>query len=118
MASSPGGPTTSRWTLLLAVLVPLLLGTVVAFGVGFGVLTGCTDDHRCTVTSCAPCRPAGAWLNGGWAAQGVLLLAALALVVLARRGLRPATVRTAGLTIAGLSVLFVVLSSTVASLSY
>src|SRR4051812_12927835 len=97
-----------RWPVVLAVVVPLLLGTVVVFGVGFGVLTACTDTYSCTVTGCAPCRPASSWLNGGWATQGVLLVAAVVLAVTARRGRRPAAVRTAGLAIAGLSVLALV----------
>src|SRR3954471_14927140 len=118
MVTSPGAPTIGRAPLVLAIVVPLLLGTVVVFGVGFGVLTACTDTYNCTVTGCAPCRPASSWLNGGWAAQGVLLIAAVVLAVGARRGLRPATVRTAGLTIAGLSVLVLVVTTALAVNSY
>src|SRR4051812_36407096 len=101
---APRGRGIQRWPAALAVVMPPL-ATVVMFGVGFGVLNACTDTFSCTVTGCAPCRPASSWLNGGWATQGVLLIAAVVLAVAARRGLRPATVRTGGLTIAGLSVL-------------
>ena len=104
--------------MVLAVVVPLLLGTVVVFAVGFGVLSACTDTYSCTVTGCAPCRPASSWLNGGWAAQGVLLVAAVMLAVAARRGLRPATVRAAGPTIAGLSVLVLLVTTALAMSSY
>src|SRR3954469_8498520 len=97
-----------RWPVVLAVLVPLLLGTAVVFGVGFGVMTACTDTYSCTATGCAPCRSASSWLNGGWAAQGVLLIAALALGATARRGLRPASVCAVGVVIVGLSVLALV----------
>src|SRR4051794_2913263 len=115
--TSPSGRAVQRWPVVLAVVVPLL-GSVVMFGVGFGVLTACTDTFSCTVTGCAPCRPASSWLNGGWATQGVLLIAAVVLAVAARRGLRPAAVRTGGLTIAGLSVLSLVVTTAFAMNSY
>jgi hypothetical protein len=107
-----------RWPVVLAVLVPLLLGTAVVFGVGFGVMTACTDTYSCTVTGCAPCRSTSSWLNAGWAAQGVLLIAAVALAATARRGLGPAVVRTATFAIVCLSVLAIVVTTALAVHSY
>jgi hypothetical protein len=101
-----------------ALALILLIGTAGSFGVGFGVLTDCTNAFSCTTTDCAPCSAAGRWLNAGWAGQAVLLVAGLALAVLARRGLRPRAVRTAALVLAGLSVALIVTTTALAGQSY
>ena len=93
-------------------------GTVLGFGVGFGVLTDCTDAYRCTVTACAPCRPAGAWLTGGWAGQGILLLAGVLLAIIGRRRLGPRAVRAGGLAVVGLSVALLVVTTALAVHTY
>jgi hypothetical protein len=87
--------------------VVLFLATAGSAGVGFGVMTNCTNTHRCTSTGCAPCETTGAWLAAGWVGQGGLLLVAGALVVLPGRRRRPRAVRTA-LVLTALSVAFVV----------
>ena len=118
MATAPGGRTTGQRPVLLAVLVPLVLGTVVVFGAGFGILSACTDTYSCTTTGCAPCRPASTWLNGGWAVQGVLLGAGLVLAVLPRRGRGAGSLRPAALTIAGLSLVTAAVTTALAIASY
>jgi hypothetical protein len=118
MATTPGGRTTGRWPLLVAVLVPLALGTIVVLGAGFGILSACTDTYSCPTTGCAPCRPASTWLNGGWAVQGVLLVAGLVLAVLARGGRKNSWPRAAGLAIAGLSVVTAAGTTALAIASY
>ena len=118
MSTSPGARTSAGWPVALAVVVPLMLGTVVAFGVGFGVLTGCTDTFGCTATGCAPCRPASTWLTSGWLAQGVVLVAALVLAVAARRGRRLRNARATGLALAGLSILIGIVTTAAAVQSY
>ena len=109
---------TVRTGLGAALALILLIGTVGSFGVGFGVLTDCTDLYRCTTTACAPCAGAGRWLAGGWAGQAVLLVGGLALAVLARRGLRPRAVRTAALVLAALSVALIVTTTALVRQSY
>ncbi len=109
---------TVRTGLGAALALILLIGTVGSFGVGFGVLTDCTNVFSCTSTDCAPCSTAGRWLAGGWAAQAVLLVAGLALAVLARRGRRPRAVRAAALVLAGLSVALIVTTTALARQSY
>ena len=109
-------PVPSRLVVALAVIV--LVGTVGSFAVGFGAMTDCTNLYLCTSTACAPCRPAGAWLTTGWAAQGVLFLAGLLLAVLARRGLRPRVVRAAALALTVLSIAVLVTTTVLGRQSY
>ena len=108
----------ARWPLLAAFVVPLVLGTVVAFGVAFGVLTACTDTFGCVATDCAPCRSASTWLSAGWAAQGVLVVAALVLAVVVRRGRWLRNARAKGLSLAGLSLLIWITATVAAVQSY
>ena len=110
---APRDPAAVRpWTLWtpvgLALAVVLFLATVGSLGVGFGVMTNCTNTHSCTSTGCAPCETTSAWLTAGWVGQGVLLLAAGVLVVLAARRRRQRAVRTAALVVTALSVTLVV----------
>ena len=103
------------WTPVgLALAVVLLLATVGSLGVGFGVMTSCTNTHSCTSTGCAPCATTSAWLTAGWVGQSVLLLAAGGLVVLAARRRRPHAVRTAALVLTALSVALVVSTTALA----
>lgn len=99
--------------------VALLLGTVGYALVGFGVLTSCTNDLACAVTSCTPCRPAHSWLTTGAIGQGLIVVVAVTLLVLATRRprvRRRATVCGALLTTAALA--WVVLTTAVASSSF
>ena len=118
MATAPRGRAMGRWPLALAVVVPLALGTTVVFGAGFGILSACTDTYSCTTTGCAPCRPAGTWLNAGWAVQGVLLVAGLVLAVLARRGRGTGSLRPAALVVARISVVTAAVTTALAIVSY
>ena len=111
--TAPGHPSPVRpwtvWTPLgVALAVVLFLATVGSLGVGFGVMTGCTNTHGCTSTGCAPCATTSAWLTAGWVGQGVLLLATGVLAVLAARRRRPRAVRTAALVLTVLGVALVV----------
>jgi hypothetical protein len=106
------------WTLWtpvgLALAVVLFLATVGSLGVGFGVMTNCTNTHSCTSSGCAPCETTSAWLTAGWIGQGVLLPAALGLVVLAARRRRPHAVRVVALVLTALSVALVVATTALA----
>src|SRR4051812_1284903 len=97
-----------RWPVVLAVLGPLLLGTAGVLGAALGVMPACPAPCSCRVPGCAPCRSTSWWLNAGWAARGVLLIAGGALAATARRGLGPPVVRTAAFAIVCLSVLAIV----------
>jgi hypothetical protein len=94
------------------------LGTIGSFGVGFGTMTGCTNDHSCTATDCAPCATASGWLTAGWIGQGALLLAWVVLVAFAVRGVRLREVRTAALLLAVLSVALIAVTTVAAVHSY
>ena len=87
--TAPPARTSARgpWPQLRASLVVIaVLATIGSFGVGFGIMTGCTNEYSCTVTDCAPCATTSGWLTAGWIGQGVLLLAWVVLAVLAVRG--------------------------------
>jgi hypothetical protein len=52
----PDGGSRTVWPPLRASLaVIVFIGTIGSFGVGFGVMTGCTNDYLCTITDCSPC---------------------------------------------------------------
>ena len=103
------------WTPLGAALaVVSILATIGSFGVGFGVMTNCTNTHGCTSTGCAPCETTSGWLTAGWLGQGGLLLVAVALVVLAARRRRLPAVRAAALALIPLSVALVVATTALA----
>ena len=103
------------WTPLgVALAVVLFLATVGSLGVGFGVMTNCTDAYGCTSTGCAPCAATSAWLTAGWIGQGVLLLVTAALVVLAARRRWLSAVRAAALVLAPLSVALIIATTALA----
>lgn len=106
----PSARARTVWTpLSVSLAVVLFLATIGSFGVGFGLMTNCTNTYSCTVTGCPPCETTSAWLNAGWIGQGALLLGGVVLAVLAARGRRPGTVRAAALALGPLAVgLFVV----------
>ena len=117
--TAPGHPSPVRpwtvWTPLgVALAVVLFLATVGSLGVGFGVMTGCTNTHGCTSTGCTPCATTSAWLTAGWIGQGVLLLIAAAHVVLAARRRRLPAVRATALVLTPLSVVLVVATTALA----
>ena len=104
------------WTPLgVALAVVLFLATVGSLGVGFGVMTNCTNTYSCTSTGCEPCATTSAWLTAGWIGQGVLLLVAVALVVLAVRRRPSAAVRATALVLTPLSVAVVVVTTALAT---
>jgi multisubunit Na+/H+ antiporter MnhB subunit len=88
----------------LGVALCLLLGTLGWFAVGFGTMTGCTNDYSCTETGCPPCRTTGTWINLGGVVQLLLATAGIVLLVLATR-IRPHLLAAAGLALLVLSVL-------------
>ena len=103
-----------RRELALSLAVVLFLATVGSLGVGFGVMTNCTNTYTCTSTGCAPCATTSAWLTAGWLGQGVLLLVAVVLVVLAARRRRLAAVRAVALALPPLSIALIVVTTTLA----
>ncbi|MGY1762062.1 hypothetical protein ACI79G_11565 [Geodermatophilus sp. SYSU D00779] len=117
--TAPGhSPPVRPWTvwapLGVALAVVLFLATVGSLGVGFGVMTNCTNTYSCTSTGCEPCATTSAWLTAGWIGQGVLLLVAVALVVLAVRHRRLPAVRATALALTPLSVALVVVTTALA----
>ena len=118
--TAPGhSPPVRPWTvwtpLGVALAVVLFLATVGSLGVGFGVMTSCTNTYGCTSTGCEPCATTSAWLTAGWIGQGVLLLVAVALVVLTLRRRRPAAVRATALVLTPLSVALLVVTTALAA---
>ena len=114
----PGHPSGVRpwtvWTPLgVALAVVLFLATIGSLGIGFGVMTSCTNTYGCTSTGCTPCETTSAWLTAGWIGQGVLLLVAGVLVVLAARRRRLPAVRRAALALTPVSVALVVVTTAV-----
>ena len=107
-----------RWTgwtpLGIALAVVLFLATIGSLGVGFGVMTSCTNTHGCTSSGCAPCATTSAVLTAGWLGQVVLLLGAVVLVVLAARRRRLSAVRATALVLTPLSVALVVVTTALA----
>jgi hypothetical protein len=112
-ARVPGWSVTTALRASLAVV--LLLGTLGSFGVGFGLMTRCTDTYSCTATGCPPCATTNAWLTAGWAGQGLLLLIGLVLAVLASRHVRPPAVRVAALLLAPVSIALLVATTALAA---
>jgi hypothetical protein len=86
-----------------AVSTTLVLGTLGSFMVGFGVMTGCTNNYSCGTNGCSPCETTETWLMVGWVAQGVLLLCTLLVM-------RPAIHRGRLSLMVGLPVVIVLLS--------
>ena|SRR3712207_2401548 len=111
--SSPVRPWTVWTPLGVALAVVLFLATVGSSGVGFGVMTDCTNTYSCTSTGCEPCATTSAWLTAGWIGQGVLLVA-LVLVALAARQRRPAAIRATALVLTPLSVALVIATTALA----
>ena len=114
----PTRPRTVWQPLRTSLAVVAFLATVGSFGVGFGVLTDCTNAYRCTVTACAPCAPANAWLTAGWIGQGVLLLVGAVLAVLAARRVALDRVHIAALLLGPLGVALLLATWTMATRSY
>ena len=108
-------PRTVRAPLGTSLAVVGFLATIGSFGVGFGVMTNCTNTYSCTSIGCAPCETTSAWLEGGWIGQGGLLLAGLVLVVLAVLRIRPRVVRTAALVLGPLSIGLIVVTTALAT---
>jgi hypothetical protein len=113
-AARPGAV---RGPLLASLSVVLVLATIGSFGVGFGVLTDCTDTYRCTVTACSPCAATSSWLTAGWIGQGVLLLVGVVLAVIAARRVALRGVRVAALVLGPLSIAVIVVTTVQAVVS-
>lgn len=116
---APGRPAAVRpwsvWTPLgVSLAVVLFLATIGSFGVGFGVMTNCTNTYNCTAAGCAPCETTSAWLTAGRLGQGGLLLAGGVLVVLAALGRRLRAVRLGALALGPLSAALIVVTSALA----
>ena len=62
-------------------IVTGLLATIGSFGLGFAVMTGCTNAYSCSTGGCSPCSATSALLVGGWVLQGALFVVALALLL-------------------------------------
>ena len=102
--------------LVLALVVPALLGTVGYAAVGMGVMTDCTTYYE---ECCDPCAPASHWLLAGALFQGALVLAVAVLWRWsATFGLRAGRLAAIGATALVLSVMAIVLSDVAASNSY
>lgn len=99
------------WLPLAVSLVLTSLASLVSWGIGFGVMTNCTNAH-------ALCSDAGQWLDAGRAAQGALLVVDLALVVLAARLIRPHAVRAAAVAVAAASVAVLVVTTALAESTF
>jgi hypothetical protein len=117
--TAPGRPAAVRprsvWTPLgVSLAVVLFLATIGSSGVGFGVMTNCTDTYSCTVAGCAPCATTSAWLTAGWIGQGLLLLAGVVLVVRAALGRRLRAVRLGALALGPLSAALIVVTTALA----
>jgi hypothetical protein len=95
----------------------LLLASFGGFAAGFGGLTDCTDEYRCTVTDCAPCATANDWFMAGWAGQALLLLAVGVLLLAARR-VRPRAVRGAAVGLTVISPALFVVTTVLAQRSF
>ncbi len=102
----------------LAVVVTLLAATLVSWGLGFGILTECTNDNSCSETDCAPCATAGTWLKVGWGVQAALFIVAIVLTVVGARGRRPGATAIAALVVCAASVAAIYATSAAATASY
>ena len=117
--TAPGHPPPVRpwtvWTPLGPSLAVVgFLATLGSFGVGFGVMTDCTNTYSCTATGCTPCETTEAWLVTGWVGQGLLLVAGGVLAVLAARRRRPSAVRVAAKLLGPLSLALIVATTALA----
>ncbi|WP_448610928.1 hypothetical protein [Geodermatophilus sp. URMC 60] len=120
--TAPRDPSAVRpwtvWTPLgVALAVVLFLATIGSLGVGFGVLTNCTNTYGCTATGCTPCETTSAWLDAGWIGQVVLLLAGVVLVVLAARRRALRAVRLGALVLPVLGVALIVVTTALATVA-
>ncbi len=107
------------WTPLgLSLTVVTFLATLGSLGVGFGVMTTCTNTYDCTSSGCTPCETTSAWLTAGWLGQGLLVVSGITLAVLAARHVRPRSVRTAALLLTPLSIVLIVFTTALAQRSY
>src|SRR5262245_29182662 len=95
-----------------------LLGTVGWFGVGFGMMTDCTDDYSCTQTGCPPCGTAETWINVGGLLQWGLAAAAVVALACSTRIRRPWVLLAAGPLVSALSVAAIVGTTWQAQESY
>ena len=68
--------------LSLALAVCVLLGSLGWFGLGFGIMTDCTNNYSCTETGCSPCATTERWINAGGITQWILF--AIGIVVLVK----------------------------------
>ena len=62
-------------------IVTGLLATIGSFGLGFAVMTECSNTYSCSSTGCGPCSATSALLVSSWVLQGVLFVVALALLL-------------------------------------
>lgn len=104
--------------LTVAIGVCLLLGTFGWFFVGFGMMTGCTNDYSCTTTGCSPCATTERWINAGGITQWLLAVAGIVVMVLGARGERATTLLVGGAVLLVVSVLTFVGTTWLASESY
>ena len=121
--TAPGHSSTVRpwtvWTPLgVALAVVLFLATVGSLGVGFGVMTNCTNTYRCTTVSCSPCATANTWLTLGWAVQGGLVLVGAALAIVAARRVQRPAVRRAAVLLGPVSIALIAATTWLAVRSF
>jgi hypothetical protein len=92
----------------VAIGTSLLLGTFGWFGVGFGMMTDCTNKYGCTETGCPPCATTEHWINAGGIAQWVLAGSGVVVLVRRRRADQHADLALSGAALLAMSVLTMV----------
>ena len=92
----------------VAIGTSLLLGTLGWFGVGFGMMTDCSNKYSCTETGCPPCATAEHCINAGGIAQWVLAGMGVVVLVRRRRAKQHADLAACGAALLAMSVLTMV----------
>ena len=103
---------------MFSLAVVLFFATLGSPGMGFGVLTSCTNTYDCSITSCSPCRTALNWSEIGWATQGVLLLVGVMLAFLGALRIVQRSFRISALLLGPVSVLLFVVTTALAVSSF